>query len=296
MPVADHPSYPRKVLLATDLSARCDRAFDRAADLCEKWRGTLVVAHALEPEGEISPAAQRTVPSWRRAAHEAVLIAQQQVREDLLDREIPFEVYIEEGEPVEFMLRIVRETQCELIVTGTARSETLGRFLLGTTVEKLARHSSAPILVVKTRPRYMYRTVLVATDFSDASRTALISAARLFPDAAITLIHCTRAILGRLSDQKSDGGRQLAQLDCEAFLGTIPSELRHRLAVLIEEDSLESLVDAFFADRGLDLLVMGSKGRGAVAHALLGSTADRLLSTARCDVLVVPGAPSPATT
>jgi len=293
MPVADLASFPRKVLLATDLSARCDRAFDRAADLCEKWRGTLVVAHALEPEVGDSRVAQRSVPSWRRAAHEAVLIAQRQVREELLNREIPFEVYIEESEPVEFMLRLVRETQCELIVTGTARSETLGRFLLGTTVEKLARHSSVPILVVKTRPRHMYRTVLVATDFSDASRTALITAAKLFPDARITLAHCTRAILGGLSDQKSGGGRQLAQLDFEEFLGRLPSELRHRLAVLIEEDSLENIVDAFFVDRGLDLLVMGSKGRGALAHAFLGSTVDRLLSTARCDVLVVPGVASP---
>lgn len=292
MPTAECPSYPRKVLLATDLSARCDRAFDRAADLCEKWRGTMVVAHALEPEVEISPAVQRTVPSSRRAAREAVLIAQQQVREDLLDRKIPFEVYIEESEPIEFILRLWRETQSELIVTGTARSETLGRFLLGTTVEKLARHSSAPILVVKTRPRHMYRTLLVATDFSDASRTALITAAKLFPDAAITLVHCTRAILGGLRDQKSGGGRQLAQMDCHDFLSTLPSELRHRLVVLIEEDSLENQVDAFFADRGLDLLVIGSKGRGAVAHALLGSTADRLLSTARCDVLVIPGVTS----
>jgi nucleotide-binding universal stress UspA family protein len=292
MPTADQPSYPRKVLLATDLSARCDRAFDRAADLCEEWQGTLVVAHALEPEGGNSYASPRNVPSWRRAAHEAVLIAQRQVREDLLDREIPFEVYIEESEPVEFMLRLVQETQCELIVTGTARSETLGRFLLGKTVERIARHSFAPILVVKTRPRHMYRTALVATDFSDTSRTALITTSKLFPDATITLVHCTRTTLGGLSDQKSGGGRQLAQLDCEAFLGTIPSELRHRLAVLIEEDGLENVVDAFFADKGLDLLVLGSKGRGAIAHALLGSTADRLLSTARCDVLVVPSVAS----
>jgi len=295
MPTADHLAYPRKVLLATDLSARCDRAFDRAADLCEKWRGTLVVAHALEPEIGNSHAAPRNGPSWRRTAHEAVLIAQRQVREDLLDRETPFEVYIEEGEPVEFILRLVRAKQCELIVTGTARSETLGRFLLGTTVERLARQSPAPILVVKTRPRHTYRTVLVATDFSDASRTALISAARLFPVAAITLLHCARPILGLGSGPAHpSSGLQIAQAECDEFLKTLPAELRGRLNVLLEDDSLEHLVDAFYADRGLDLLVMGSKGRGAVAHALIGSTTGRLLCTAHCDVLVVPSASDPA--
>jgi len=289
MLVANQNIYPRKVLLATDLSARCDRAFDRAAALCEKWGAALVVAHALEPDARGASAPRREVPSWRRAAHEAVLIAQRQVRDDMQSSNTPLEVYIEENAPVEFILRIVQEAPCDLIVTGTARSETLGRVLLGTTVEKLARQSPVPVLVVKTRPRHPYKTVLVGTDFSDASRAALVGAARLFPDAAITMLHCTRPILGTMRDRaQASGAVQLAQVDCQEFLKTIPSDLQRRVEILIEEGAVDDAVDAFFADRGLDLLVLGSKGRGAVAHALLGSTADRLLSSARCDVLVVP--------
>src|SRR5690606_5641689 len=67
--------------------------------------------------------------------------------------------------------------------------------------------------------------------------------------------------------------------------------LQRRLNILFEEGSLGDLIDTFYADRGLDLLVMGSKGRSAAAHALLGSPTDRLLSTAHCDVLVVPNNP-----
>jgi hypothetical protein len=39
---------PRRVLLATDLGARCDRALDRAAALASGWQAELVVVHALE--------------------------------------------------------------------------------------------------------------------------------------------------------------------------------------------------------------------------------------------------------
>lgn len=290
MPEASQSPHPRKVLVATDLSARCDRAFDRATALCGRWGAALVVAHAIEPDARGANVSRREVPSWRRAAHEAVLIAQRQVREDLQGSNTPLEVYIEESAPVDFILRIVQEAPCDLIVTGTARSETLGRVLLGTTVEKLARQSPVPILVVKTRPRHPYKTVLVGTDFSDASRAALLAAARLFPDAAITMLHCARPILGAMRDRtQASGAMQLAQMDCQEFLKTIPSELHRRVEILIEESTLDDVVDAFFADRGLDLLVLGSRARGAVAHALLGSTADRLLSSARCDVLVVPG-------
>jgi len=295
VPTTNYPTHPRKILLGTDLSSRCDRAFDRAAELSAQWRATLVIAHALQRDVSSPNTARREVPSWRRTAHEAVLIARQQVRQDLMGRDVSFEVYIEESEPVDLILKLVRETQCDLIVTGTARSETFGRILLGTTVEQLARQSPVPILVVKTRPRRAYSRVLVATDFSDASRSALSRAAELFPDAAITLLHCYRPILhGLAGDSQCDGGNQLAQAECDEFLSSLPSDLRHRLEILIEGGSLESVVGAFFADKGLDLLVMGSKGRSAMAHVLLGSTADRLLSSARSDVLIVPGGPNPA--
>lgn len=292
MPTADQVSRPHKILLATDLSARCDRAFDRAAALCKQWQASLVVAHALEPRTEIARASLRTVPSWQRATHEAVLIAQRQIREDLSYHDLSLDVHIEEGEAVEFILKLVRQERCEFIVTGVARSETLGRFLLGTTVEKLARHTSVPILVVKTRAREAYRNILVGTDFSDASRTALIAAASFFPEATISLLHAYRPMLGLGSaETQPSGARQLAQLEGDEFLKTLSTGLQRRLNILFEEGGLGDLIDTFYADRGLDLLVMGSKGRSAAAHALIGSTTDRLLSTAHCDVLVVPNNP-----
>jgi len=288
VPTTHRANFPRKILLATDLSSRCDRAFDRAVALAVQWDGSLVVAHALERDVG-RPSKERRESVSRRATQETVLIAQQQVREDLLDRDIPFEVYIEEGDPVEIVLKVVREAHCELIVTGIARSETFGRILLGATVEHLARQAPTPILAVKTRPRDPYKEIVVATDFSEASRSALDRASELFPDAAMTLVHCHRPILGDLSsDSQTSPGRQIAQQECEEFLHNVPPLLRQRLKVLIAGDSLENVVDGIFADRGLDLLVMGSKGRGAIAHALLGSTADRLLRSSRSDVMIVP--------
>lgn len=39
----------------------------------------------------------------------------------------------------------------------------------------------------------------------------------------------------------------------------------------------------------IDLLALGSQGRGAAMQALLGSVARRVLGEAACDVLVAPG-------
>ena len=39
---------PTRVLLATDLSARCDRALDRAVQLAQQWQAQLVAVNVAE--------------------------------------------------------------------------------------------------------------------------------------------------------------------------------------------------------------------------------------------------------
>ena len=43
----------------------------------------------------------------------------------------------------------------------------------------------------------------------------------------------------------------------------------------------------YAAERGIDLIVIGTHGRTGVAHLLLGSVAERLVRTAPCPVLTV---------
>lgn len=69
------PSTTRpRILLATDLSSRTDRALDRAAQLARQWGGELLVCHALEadPIGAVyarsqrQPGGARATRRWRR--------------------------------------------------------------------------------------------------------------------------------------------------------------------------------------------------------------------------------------
>jgi hypothetical protein len=51
----------RHITLATDLTARSDRAFERAVGLAQRWKARLLIVHAVE-ERRV-PTDQ---PSWRR--------------------------------------------------------------------------------------------------------------------------------------------------------------------------------------------------------------------------------------
>jgi nucleotide-binding universal stress UspA family protein len=287
----DNPdTTPRTILLATDLSGRCDRALDRAALLALEWKARLVVVHAIEANYLMAMDAESDVPSWRRESVRRAAIANRQIRDDLLGRDVPFEVVIEEGDPTDIILNVMKDRRCDLIVTGTARSETFGRFILGTTVDKLAREAPVPVLVVKTRARHPYRKLVVAADFSDSSRRALESAVALFPATAMTLFHSYRPIAEPTQSKAAAAAEFQAAADaCAAFLAEadLPRDTRARLEVLVESGHIASLLRAYAIDKGLDLLVIGSRGRSAIQDLLLGSTAAKLLSSAPCDVLVV---------
>src|SRR3546814_18825375 len=76
---------PHSILLATDLSHRCDRALDRAVQLAQQWSAKLLVVHAVEKEVDESYSLHSIydVPSWRRPA-DPVRAVRDRLYQDLL--------------------------------------------------------------------------------------------------------------------------------------------------------------------------------------------------------------------
>jgi nucleotide-binding universal stress UspA family protein len=58
----------------------------------------------------------------------------------------------------------------------------------------------------------------------------------------------------------------------------------HRAAVGLPAEQLAEIAD----EEGAELIVVGSRGRGAFKAAFLGSVSNGLVGIARCPVLIVP--------
>lgn len=280
---------PKTILVATDLSSRSDRAMDRAVALASEWQARLVALHALQ-----EPVLPVNAPSWRQT-HDPRQIASKQIRADLQGAlKTEGDVVVEYGEPAPLILEAVNRFGCDLVVTGVARNETLGRMLLGTTAVTLSRKLTVPLLVVKSRPRGPYRNVVVATDFSEGSRCALETAIALLPNAKPSLFHAFDVIFeGYLDDAVKVGARERARqhalAESQAFLANIPAAtaLPQPIATICEYGSPGTLLGDLQQTQGVDLVVLGTEGRGAIATALIGSVAQVLLSDLPGDVLVV---------
>ncbi len=281
---------PKKILLATDLSARCDRALDRAASLATAWQAELIGVHALEQEEGFYASLDRRLPSWRRRPDPAHIV-EDQLRRDMQHAAPHVTAVAERAEPTELILRVAKARGCDLIVTGIARDETLGRFGLGTTVDHLLRRSRVPLLIVKERVRGPYSNIIVATDFSESSRGALEAPIAFFPDRKLDLFHAYDVPLAGIAGEPpgADDYRAEVAAEAAAFLASagVAETGRRRFGLLTERGHPSELIHQYVRDRGVDLVVLGSHGRSALLDMFLGSTAKEILSALACDVLVV---------
>lgn len=293
----------RKILLATDLSARGDRALERAVSISLRSDVQLTILHVIEQFDESSLTyGARGLPSWSRPPDAAALMKQeikQGLRSDLGDAIDKDVILIEEGNPAEVIERTATSGRFDLVVTGVAREGPFSNrpIVLGKTVEQLLRRLPIPILIVKNRPRDPYQHIVVATDFSTPSAHALQMALRFFPVQPLYLLHASEAPYSTLADDSklhAESYRMARAEELREFLTAIflPDDDRKRIIPMIEPGHPKQIIREYVQMHGGDLVVLGTHGRGAVMEAIVGSTTKSILSTLPCDALVVRGPPN----
>lgn len=283
----DQGTIPHHLLLATDLSARCDRALDRAAQLANEWQAELVALNVLDPTASPDQAL-----AWVSGANDEQLLhmARQQLTHDLATANVSATLRLMRSEDATAAIReTAADTLSGLVITGVSCNETLERFLLGSTVENLARLLSQPLLVVRKRARGPYRRIVVATDFSVPSRHALLAAARFFPDRELILYHAHALAMSGLADDSPHPGVcvGIEETEYTAFLAATALPDGTKVRPVIECGAIESTLTRYVRTHDIDLVVMGSHGRSGLMSLLLGSTAAKLLDWLPCDTLLV---------
>jgi nucleotide-binding universal stress UspA family protein len=148
----------------------------------------------------------------------------------------------------------------------------------------------------------LYRTILVAHDFSPNAEAALAHAVRLaeLTGAALHLANVVQVpsvipvTYSGLASAGPGTGAVLLELEraAEKALAAIAKRLPGSPKIWVATGSPASEICELAGRIGADLLVMGTHGKTALEHVLLGSVAQRTLRHAPCPVLVVPSHPS----
>ena len=283
---------PRSILLATDLGARSDRALDRAVQLAKGWQSPLVVATVIEAgAGRIDLMALRDPPDWYRG-EDPEQVAERQLLEAMSAQGVDARFRVERGPPGDRLLEVAEAEGCELVVAGVARHESLGRAVLGSTVDRLARRSPVPVLEVRGRLQGPYRRMLVASDWSASAEHAMRTAMAMFPQSAITVLHGYEVPMAGLIDttreQMLAAVRDQALADGREFIARCqPPGGVGSVSLVVERGDPSLLMRMYASQYPVDLAVVATHGRSALLDVMLGSVAQRLLEDLPLDTLVV---------
>ena len=139
----------------------------------------------------------------------------------------------------------------------------------------------------------MFKKIVWATDGSESADQALSVAKSLASEerAELTVVHVVQKIA---TSGDTALGWYANEEQVEAKVNQIASDLSEsglkasvRIVTHVGPQPAHEIAD-LAREAGADLIVVGTRGHGALAGLLLGSVTQRLLHVAPCPVLVVP--------
>ncbi|MGC3969958.1 MAG: universal stress protein [Pirellulales bacterium] len=201
----------------------------------------------------------------------------------------------------------------ELIAMGARGLTTFESMFLGSVSSAVAQTSSVPVLIVRPeapsaagRP---YR-VLYAFDGSAGSTAALAAAEKLALPAgsevvAVTVVEALTVgdvpewLMKKARDADTEAMSQHWVREHEAdkrqacdqlteFMSKQPGAFQKAEVVCAEGHAAEQILK-IGAQREVDLIVLGSHGKGMLQRLLIGSTSSKVLNQAHCSVLIARG-------
>lgn len=254
--------------------------------------GPLEVPEAIGAKG------QQLLLQQREAMVEALLGRARLLLEEAF---AAVEVILREGVPSQEILRLVREYEPDLVVSGMGGFYQTAGLGLGSVSHRLLSYAPCSVLLV---PGKVQRSgglrVMLATDGSaDAQRAARLVAT--LPELReITVVSVVRPlgaeklVLDRFHDSESRKmqaeflrhRREVAQQaveDALEVLKDVPASLRTRV---LSSHPAGAIVRAARRE-SVDLLVVGSRGLTGVKAVALGSVSHAVAQLAACPVLIV---------
>lgn len=288
----------RKILVATDFSETSEGAVKWAGEISQAHDAELRVLHGLRLASHITPYVPPP-PDLDQELQRQVAARLEETAEALrkLDREVS--VRLRNEVPSEAIRAEAEDWGADLVVMGTKGLSGVEHLLLGSTAERVIGLAPCPVLSVhpgdfdRHRP---LRKILVPTDFSDEARQSAEAAVELLGDrqqGELILVHAYHMPVEYTAygavPTTWDFMKEIAD-SAEKELQSWAGELTGRgwaVSTRVSEGPPSVVIQRLAEEEGVDLIAMGTHGRGGLASFLLGSNSRKVVQHAPCPVLTV---------
>jgi nucleotide-binding universal stress UspA family protein len=298
----------RNILVPTDFSKMSLQVIEPAKWLAGRFAASIHLVHVHEsdyPAGFVAPAPPFSVTPYEQEAKERVAGELNALAHKY---GVPAaRCHVLSGAPAfNEICGLAGEIRADLIVMPTHGRTGLEHMFLGSTAERIVRHSPCPVFVMRQRGKNLsekkagYKKILVPVDFSDCSREGLryaIAFAGRF-GAKLIVLHVIRLPYAYISDlygiyqpsllageARKGAARRMQKLLQTMEFGDV------KLQTAITTGTPTQEICSFSAKKDVNLIITSTHGLSGLKHVSTGSIAEQVVRHASCPVLVVPSHP-----
>ncbi|MFK7820947.1 MAG: universal stress protein [Planctomycetaceae bacterium] len=272
-------------------------ALQQAVQLASSGGCSLTLMTVLDPPsgGFLSSAEDNAALAARILTEAEEALAA--VAESLDAEHVEIQTKVVTGQPWIEICRAVLRDGYDLVMAGTRNVGAIKRLLFGGTGLRLLRNCPCPVWIVKPREEHEATNVLATTQLDEVGQQAVslaVDGAGLL-DAHVHVLHAIEfepaRRLGMNATEAQEYREKLEQERTEALNHQI-SQTDHRttpygVQVLVAKGRpFECVLEAIERNE-IDLLIMGTVGRGGLPGALVGNTAEHLLPEISCSILAI---------
>jgi nucleotide-binding universal stress UspA family protein len=292
-----------RLVLGADGSARSEAAFSWVGKLAQTGAFDLALVWVYWPPDEAERYGLETSGTDHQGGPDLLGLLERDVVEQArpLVGERPLRIHFRaaEHDAEAALVEEARQLQADAIVVGTSRHRPGGHTALAATA--VLRASPLPVFCVpeqavparKSLPQV--RSILVATDLSDASRNVIRTAYGLLRPAGGRVELCTVHERGGPAHSLKEiplrplDEAERATLEAQLAASIPPEAASHgietQVSVIEGTTAANAIVKA--AERlNVDLVAVGSHGRSGLGRLLLGSVAEEVARRSRRGVLI----------
>ncbi len=284
----------KRILVGVDDSPQAAAALALGARLAQAFGGECIPVHAVREW-------------WVAFADEDLAYRAEDLRASLVDGErtaitralighapeaVIRGLMVRCGRPALVLRDVALEVDADVILLGGKHHSVLGRWVGGSTAIDTVRSAGRPVLVTAQRgDDAVFHRVLAAVDVSEAAAPTAALARSLATALGAELIALS------VIEPPVPLSVVTTPLSLSEYSRRATHALQRRVWPLFGEVGIETVaasghvVDVIqheAAQRGVDLVVVGSHGKGWRERLLVGSTTERLLNHLPTSVLVVP--------
>lgn len=277
-----------RVLCATDLRPRSERAVSRADAIARGLGAQLLLLHVVD--------AAESARASRRRGVRARFVLDAHVR-NLARSGNAAQISVRSGRPHQTIADVAIKWDADLIVLGPYRRR-FGDSFRGTTAERVIRMADRPVLVVNRDSADPYEHVLLAADLSRMSIgiAHVTKELRLLQGARASVVHALRHTRGAMpylaGVSESEVGkyqqslRELASDEIDTLLASAGLDSA-RVSVFSQESSPFQAIEQVANRIGSDLVVVGTSRFPLFKRVFIGSVSNEVLRGIKHDVLII---------